>query len=121
VKLQFWRSQSGTEKSVPGAIEGDALGAEMEGLRARFGKRMRDDYAVLARYRPFQSPPAEELVSTVHRLAGAAGMLGFTKISEVAGRLDDEFAERDTSAGSTLVELLRILEETISPENSNRS
>jgi HPt (histidine-containing phosphotransfer) domain-containing protein len=115
LRLQFWQSQPGVEKDEPNGTEANGIAPELKALKERFGKRMRDDYAVLTRYRTFQAPPAEELVSTVHRLAGAAGMLGFTEISSVAGRLDDEFAESDSNAGSTLLELLHILEETLSP------
>jgi HPt (histidine-containing phosphotransfer) domain-containing protein len=105
------RSDKTTPSNAPPA---NAPVPKLDAIRERFIARTRDDYAILARYR--QSPRTPELISVVHRLAGAAGMIGFMEISTTAGRLDDELAEPDTDTNAALEELLIVLEKTILSE-----
>jgi len=62
------------------------------------------------------------LAAVVHRLAGSAGMLGFTKVSAKAGALEDAFCEDPPNLAvraSALQELLALIEATLAEPGSN--
>jgi HPt (histidine-containing phosphotransfer) domain-containing protein len=90
--------------------------ANLQSLRQRFIARTREDYAVLMRSQQSGDLQTPEMIAIVHRMAGTAGMLGYTAISAVAGRLDDELAEGKTQPYDTLRDLLATLEKTFSTD-----
>jgi HPt (histidine-containing phosphotransfer) domain-containing protein len=93
--------------------------AGLQGLRLQFIARTRDDYAVLKRHQQSDNLRSPDMIAVVHRMAGTAGMLGYSEISAIAGRLDDELAEGSTRANETLGDLLAALEEAISQNGAN--
>jgi HPt (histidine-containing phosphotransfer) domain-containing protein len=113
VRFRFWQPQQ-KEKAVGVPRNASVLPAEFEAIRQRFAERLHQDYAVLAQYRAEPVTPVPDLVSTVHRLAGSAAMVGFLEIGDAAGRLDDAFVEPEADVGALLNELLGLLEKTIS-------
>ena len=114
------------ESTCPDPVSSDRQGAPASGtgqeslpagpslapLRQRFLERTREDLAVLEASRGCGQ--GSESAAIVHRLAGTAGILGYTHISEVAGRLDDALAEGTTNTAGLLHELLVTLRDTLS-------
>jgi HPt (histidine-containing phosphotransfer) domain-containing protein len=114
MQMRFWRSRTSDREPVPAGQKPAAISAEFEAIRERFGQRLREDYAVLVRYRNCADPPAPELKAIVHRLAGTAAMVGFAEISAAATGLDDGFFEADANLNARLDNLLVVLERTVS-------
>jgi HPt (histidine-containing phosphotransfer) domain-containing protein len=80
--------------------------ATMTVLKARFVARAKEDLNTLRG--DGNALSAEELRAVVHRLAGSAGLFGFSEISAVAGDIDLHLAQGHATAG--LPELLAMLE-----------
>lgn len=82
----------------------------MAALRARFVERCRAD---LARLR--SGCDDDELVVTIHRLAGSAGSFGFGAISVAAARLDEMIRLGDAPGPEDLAVLISELEAGLPP------
>jgi HPt (histidine-containing phosphotransfer) domain-containing protein len=102
---------------IPSGEQAGSWQSQFAAMRERFCARVRDDYAILVQHRQGSAEPTPEMKSLIHRLAGSAGMLGFSEISDIAGHLDDAFAEPNTDTSAAFQKLLSILEETIATNN----
>jgi HPt (histidine-containing phosphotransfer) domain-containing protein len=86
--------------------------AAMAKLRVRFVARAAEDLLKLRGHQSSVPLARNDLHSLVHRLAGSAGLFGFTEISRLAGELDDRLADGGDAA--TLPDLLTVLEGIVS-------
>ena len=74
-------------------------------LRAKFVARCAEDLLVVR-----AGPVAPNLPRVVHRIAGVAGMFGFTALGELAGRIDERAHAEQVFVQSELSELQAALE-----------
>jgi HPt (histidine-containing phosphotransfer) domain-containing protein len=117
LRFQFWQSRKDAgAKPAPADNKINALKSQLDGMRERFGSRLREDYAVLTQFERGNQPPTQNVMGIVHKMAGTAGMLGYDEISEAAGSLDDAFAEPGADTAARLQKLLLVLETTIAAE-----
>lgn len=119
--FSFRRPQRNDRPDASGQAEAQTPppDARFEAIRERFVTRVRDDYATLAQYRQSGPSRAQELMAVAHRLAGSAGMVGYTELGVAAGRLDDALVETDADIDAPFRDLLAVLEKTIAPAKSN--
>ena len=89
--------------------------ATMETLKARFVARAAEDRD---RLRSCQDTRSPELRSLVHRLAGSAGLFGFSTISTLAATVDAQLAQGGD--GETLPELLAALDTLVARDPAAR-
>lgn len=75
-------------------------------LRARFLERVQADLEILRR--PSADPV--ETARLVHRLAGSAGIFGFSEVSRLAAIVDDEFHAGGAPSEPALADLVAALE-----------
>jgi HPt (histidine-containing phosphotransfer) domain-containing protein len=115
LRLAFWRTGS-TKEPAPDTGPAQTIQSEFDAIRQRFVERLREDYGVLSAYASAKRAADPELASTVHRLAGTAGMVGFMEISAAAARLDELLAEPDPEIVPALSEVLRVLKDTLPPD-----
>lgn len=78
----------------------------MQSLRARFLARATEDLAVLRGVSPDR---AAEVLATVHRLAGAAGIFGFPEVSRLASTAEEALRGEGSAPGPALAELIAAL------------
>jgi HPt (histidine-containing phosphotransfer) domain-containing protein len=116
MRIPFWRSGK-VESAAIGTAQAGIANLDLTAMKERFRDRLRDDRAILAQHTDRLDAPTDELIAIVHRLAGSAGMLGYTKISALAGTLDDDFAEPSIDRRAVFLELLGALqeEESVTP------
>lgn len=79
-------------------------------LRDRFLERCRSDSVFLAN---FAGHNRDEVIATVHRLSGSAGMFGFADLSLAAEQAEDclrEQADAGSSMAKVVLELQKIQE-----------
>jgi HPt (histidine-containing phosphotransfer) domain-containing protein len=117
LRIPFLRSRRDDKADAQPPSTNLFLNTEFAAMKERFRDRLRDDHALLVQYRGRLAAPTPELIAIVHRLSGSAGMLGFEKISAVAGPLDDDFAEPGIDRDAAFGQLLLALEEEISTGN----
>jgi len=120
LRIQFWRPRrdAGPEKGTPTDEQPTTLEAKLDAMKDRFLGRVRAEYAILSLYRQGSLPATPELIFIVHKLAGSAGMVGYSEISEAAGRLDDELADANADNSARLQELLIAMEKAISAKDT---
>ena len=118
MRFPSFRPRSGQDAASSTRVPPD-VSQEMAALRVKYLGRIREDHEVLSRLCAATSP-TPELVSIVHKLAGSAALVGYPEISEIAGRLDDEFAEPGANPSLELPALLRVLEATLAREGVPR-
>lgn len=114
MRIPFLRSRRDDKAGSQPPSASTFLNTEFAAMKERFRGRLRDDHALLVQYRGRLAAPTPELVAIVHRLSGSAGMLGFEKISAIAGPLDDDFAEPGIDRNAAFGALLLALEEEMS-------
>ena len=78
-------------------------------LRARFAARAADEAARLSRYREGEVS-SREAEQAVHALAGAAGLFGFERVSDLARTLDARFAAGDPPKPGDVTLLIEALD-----------
>ena len=66
------------------------MDAMLTDLRAEFTARLACDATAMQQLAQALPGSAAELIPLVHRLAGTGGMLGFSRISRLAGMIDEE-------------------------------
>jgi HPt (histidine-containing phosphotransfer) domain-containing protein len=85
------------------------VAAALDTLRARFLTRSKDDLAALVRWSTAGAAPDDDHHRILHRLAGAAGTVGFAAISDHAKAVEDLVVEGRNGTGADLDALIATL------------
>lgn len=95
------------------------VGEALERLRERFVARAAADLGDLRRWRSDPVAHQKDLLSLLHRLAGAAGTFGFHRLSEVAAKAEDALVtdapDRLATIAAVVVELQAVSEQAEIP------
>lgn len=109
---RLWRGPQTVKPETAAAAPADPVAAGLEPIRLRFLDRLRADYEFLSQFRSAGDIRSPEMIAIVHRMAGSAGLVGFSQVSEVAGRLDNALHDPDSDPRVCLEELLSLLRKT---------